>query len=98
MRVVLELIRILLILAILGGLAWMIIGNLYTVNVVTERYQWLGTIAIFLLLFVFYRNKLQFSGWYKGKGRTKLPKGISRTLVISSVLLMGAPFVINYFV
>lgn len=92
MRVGLELIRILLIFALLGGLGWMIIDNLYTAN--TEKYQWLGAIAIVLLLFVLYRNKLQFSGWYKGKGRTKLPRVISRTLIYGSILLIVLPFLL----
>ena len=52
---------------ILVGIRWAIIGNIYTINEATESYSWLGAMAILLLLFVLYRNKLQFSGWYEGK-------------------------------
>lgn len=98
MRVLLELTRIIFLFAILGGLAWTFISGLYTVTEITEKYQWLGAIAIYVLLFVLYRNRLQFSGWYRGKGRNKLPKVMSRTLIFSSILLMELPFIVNYLV
>ncbi len=81
---------------LLGGLGWAVIGNIYSISESTDSYSWLGAIAIFLLLFVWYRNKLQFSGWYKGKGKVKLPKSVSLTLIISSVLLMIIPFIVGY--
>ncbi|MFD1361569.1 hypothetical protein [Lentibacillus salinarum] len=95
MRTLLELLRIIIIFALLGGLGWMLIENIYTVNEATEAYSWLGAIAILLLLFVLYRNKLQFSGWYKGKGKVKLPKSVSYTLISSSILLIISPFVLG---
>ncbi len=91
----LELLRIIIIFMILGGLGWAIIGNIYTINEATESYPWLGAIATLLLLFVLYRNKLQFSGWYKGDGRVKLPKFVSLTLILSSILLILLPFVLG---
>ena len=96
MRTFLELLRILFILGILFAFGWVIIGNIYNLNEATESYAWLGAIAILLLTFVLYRNKLQFSGWYKGKGMVKLPKSVTVTLILSSVLLIVLPFVIGY--
>lgn len=96
MRTLLELLRILFILGILFALGWVIIGNIYTINEVTESYSWLGAIAILLLIFVLYRNKFQFLGWYKGKGMVKLPKSVTVTLILSSVLLIVLPFVLGY--
>lgn len=93
MRTVLELLRIIIIFALLGGLGWAIIENIYTINKSTESYSWLGALAILVLLFVLYRNKLQFSGWYKGKGRKKLPKKVSNTLIVTSIILIIAPFI-----
>ncbi|MEQ6377417.1 hypothetical protein RZN25_11360 [Bacillaceae bacterium S4-13-56] len=95
MRTILELLRIIIIFNLLGGLGWAIIGNIYTINEKVESYSWLGAIAILLLLFVLYRNKLQFSGWYKGKGRLKLPKFVSLTLILSSIILLLLPFVLG---
>ncbi|WP_212613433.1 hypothetical protein [Ureibacillus acetophenoni] len=91
MTIFLELLRIVLILIILFALGWGIIGNFYALNTVNESHYWLGTIAILLLIFVLYRNKLQFSGWYKGKEVVKLPKNVTITLIISSLLFILLP-------
>ncbi|WML39690.1 hypothetical protein RCG19_21360 [Neobacillus sp. OS1-2] len=98
MRFMLELIRIIFIFIFLGGLVGAIIGNIYTSNDVTERYSWLSSIAILLLLFVLYRNKLQFFGWYKGKGSEKLPKPFSLMLICLSLLLLITPFILGLIV
>lgn len=95
MKTGLELLRIILIFAFLGALGWFIIQGIYAVNGVVEGYGWLGVIAILLLLFVFYRNKLQFSGWYKGKNRVKLPKSVSVILVSCSIILMIIPILLD---
>ena len=94
-RTILELVRIIAIFGLFGALIWIIIGNMYTINNAIESYSWLGALAILVLLFVLYRNKLQFSGWYKGKGRKKLPVEVSNTLIFISVLLMISPFVLG---
>ena len=95
MRTLLELLRIIFLLGLLGALGWLIVGNIYRINEATESYSWLGAIAILILIFVLYRNKLQFSGWYKGEGRVKLPKSITVTLISSSILLIILPFVLG---
>ena len=61
----------------------------------TEKYGWMGFIAIILLFFVLYRNKLQFSGWYKGKGIEKLPKNVYQILIFSGVVLLLLPPIIS---
>ena len=95
MRTLLELLRVIIIIIFFGALGGAILGNTYTVLEVNEAYSWLGTIAIFLLLFVLYRNKWQFSGWYTGKGREKLPKTVSLTLILVSTVLIILPFVLD---
>ena len=80
----------------LGGVGWAIIENFYKVNEKTESFSWLGGIAILLLLFILYRNKLQFSGWYKGNGRKKLPKIVSSLLICSSIILLLFPLVLGF--
>src|SRR5690625_392699 len=95
MRTVLELFRIIIIFGLLGALGWVVIGNIYTVNETTESYSWLGALAILVLLFVLYRNKFQFSGWYKGKGRKKLPGKVSVMLISLSVILVITPFILS---
>lgn len=95
MRTLLELIRIVIIFTILGIVGWLILGNIYTSNQATESYSWLGAIGLLLLIFVLYRNKLQFSGWYKGESKEKLPRNVMLTLVLASLLLIIAPFVLG---
>ncbi|MDG4657761.1 hypothetical protein P6P90_12405 [Ectobacillus antri] len=55
----------------------------------SKEYNWLGFVAILLLLFVMYRNRWQFSGWYKGN--EKLPKKASAMLVFGAVVLLLLP-------
>ncbi|WP_080875950.1 hypothetical protein [Oceanobacillus timonensis] len=93
MKILLELIRIIVIFGILGALGWAMIGHIYTINEATETYSWLGAIAMLLLLFVLYRNKLQFSGWHKGK--SKLPKSVTIVCILIAVMLFLLPFLIG---
>ena len=92
MRTILELIRIIVIFAFFGALGSAVIENTYSRLEVEENYYSLGTIAFFLLLFVLYRNKWQFSGWYKGTGKKKLAKGVTWMILAVSVVLVLIPF------
>ncbi|WP_285765764.1 hypothetical protein [Peribacillus sp. SI8-4] len=96
MRVLLELMRIILIFGIAGSIFSVIVHGIYSsIGVDTGQYGWLGRVATFLLLFVWYRNKLQFSGWYAGKGKERLSKTASRILIICSLLLFSAPPILS---
>ena len=94
MKVLLELIRIILIFGIAGTIISAIVNGIY-INIGVNQYGWLGSIATLLLLFVWYRNKLQFSGWYSGKGKEKLPKMVSQILIMCSLFLLGVPPVLS---
>lgn len=97
MRILLEILRVILIFIFLGAWGWAILANIYTTHEVTESYSWPGAIGILVLLFILYRNKLQFSGWYIGEGRVKLPKLVSTFLILSSILLFMIPFMLEAF-
>ncbi|MBO9129879.1 hypothetical protein [Bacillus sp. 165] len=92
----LELIRIVLILIILGRLLSNCITFFYEaigLHVDSSAYNLIVGAAALLLLFVLYRNKLQFSGWYSGKKKKKLQKPLSLILICCSILLLiAAPF------
>lgn len=94
MRVLLELVRIILLFGFLGSLLRMLFTFIYEflgVNIANK--EWMVSLSIFILLFVLYRNRWQFSGWYKGKGREKLPKIVTNVLVSgASLLLILVPF------
>lgn len=97
MRTSLELLRILIILIFFGGLGWAVLNNIYTMYEVPIKYMWVGATTIFIIIFVLYRNKLQFSGWYKGKSKEKLPKKVSFLLILISFLLLITPLVASSF-
>ncbi|REB07484.1 hypothetical protein DVB69_10740 [Sporosarcina sp. BI001-red] len=95
MRASLELLRIFIILLLFGSLGWAIVKNIYSVNQVDPEFIWMGAIAILVLFFVLYRNKLQFSGWYNGKGKEKLTRAVSLSLIALAFLLFLTPFIIS---
>nr|WP_285851269.1 hypothetical protein [Sporosarcina aquimarina] len=84
-------IRIAIILLIFGSLLGGLVKLIYTgfgINGDDTHGAWLVGGSILLLLFVLYRNKLQFSGFYKGDEKVKLPRTISTILVSSSILIL----------
>ena len=96
MRIILELLRItvicLLLGAVLGGLVKLIYSGL-GINIDYTPGAWIVGCAILVFLFVFYRNKLQFSGFYKSEGMVKLPRKVSIFLLsFVVILLIVAPF------
>ncbi len=96
MRVILEFIRVIVILLILGGLIGAFVKLIYAsfgINVDNTNGAWLVGISILILIFVLYKNKLQFSGFYKGAGKVKLSKKVGISLILWSVImLILAPF------
>ncbi|SFJ26891.1 hypothetical protein SAMN04487936_101490 [Halobacillus dabanensis] len=94
MRVGLELLRIVLTFVLVGAAVWLLLGPLYTIHETAERYQWLGASGVYLLLFVMYRNRWRFSGWYQGEGRTRLPMLITKLLVSLGIILILLPWML----
>ncbi|MBT2655930.1 hypothetical protein J7E81_11910 [Bacillus sp. ISL-18] len=95
-RAILEFIRIIGILLFLGGLMGAFVKLKYAsfgITVDNTNGPWLVGFSILILLFVLYRNKLQFSGFYKGSGKVKLSKKVSMSLISCSVIMIIlAPF------
>ncbi|WP_421383295.1 hypothetical protein ACOJQI_02680 [Bacillus salacetis] len=90
-RVTLELFRIIAIFLILGAVLGGILKFLYGslgVNLDNTSGGWLAGIAIYIFPFVLYRNKLQFSGFYKGENQVKLPKKLSVSLVCCAAFMI----------
>ncbi|MGE7661108.1 MAG: hypothetical protein ACI35J_16995 [Peribacillus sp.] len=96
MRVLFELIRILLLFGIVGALCSVLLENVYqSFGIDYNQYSYFGSVAILILLFVLYRNKLQFSGWYKGK-KEKLPKRVTQVLFLFSIVLLSLPPLLQF--
>ena len=99
MKVILELIRIVFIFVFFGGILSFFINYVYSnLGTNTDTYGWMGGMGILILFFVLYRNKFQFSGWYTGKGREKLPKKVSKLLISSSIFLLILPPILSSFI
>ena len=96
-RVLLELVRIIVLFLIVGGIISELLMEVYTsFGTDTTSYGWIGSVAILILLTVQYRNKLQFSGWYKGKGGKRLPKLVTQILIFTASILLFLPQILSY--
>ena len=86
MKVLLELMRLVFIFVFVGVILWTFINYIYSkLGVNIDNYVWMVHTAILISFFVLYRNKLQLSGWYTGKGKEKLPKIVSKLHISSSI-------------
>lgn len=94
MRVLFEVARIVCICLLLGAVGFLLVDQLYR-NFQTAL-DWLGTIGIFLLIFLLYRNKLQFTGWYRSKKQAAFRKEITLTISILGVVCVLFPIFAGY--
>lgn len=96
-RILLEFVRVIVITLFLGGLMGAIIKSIYKglgISIDDTNGSWLVGISILIILFVLYRNKLQFSGFYKGSETVKLSKTVTIVCISCSILmLMIAPMI-----
>jgi len=97
MSVFLELLRIILIFLISGEFFSTVLSRIYK-SMGVSQFEWFGGLAVLVLLFVTYRNKWQFKGWYKGEGKVILSQKTTKLLISFSVLLLILPPLIHYFV
>jgi len=91
MRVVLEVLRVLCLLIILGGIGSYILYQVYAE--LDTSFTWFGFFGVILFIFVLYRNKLQFSGWYKGENRKRLSRKATTIINFTAVLCIISPIV-----
>ncbi|MFF3022408.1 hypothetical protein ACFVRR_07065 [Gottfriedia sp. NPDC057948] len=92
MGLILELIRIIVIFGILGALFSTVLSEIYIgIGVNLSNSGWWSSFGILLLIFVLYRNKIQFSGWYNGKGKVKLSNKVTILLVTCSIIMILIP-------
>ncbi len=97
-RVLLEFIRMVFLLIIfyllLGKTIALIYQKLRTKDSIT--YGIMMVISILILFTVLYRNKLQFSGWYKGNVNEKLSKTLTKWLISIALLILSLPPVLSF--
>lgn len=90
MRVLLELARIVLVFFFLAAVGLLLLERLY--HTFPTAAEGMGLFGVFLLIFLLYRHKLQFTGWYQGKKRTPIRKKMSILLSLLAFLCIVFPF------
>lgn len=94
MGFLLEVLRIVALMMLIGAALSALLHQIYALLGFADVNGWLLGVAIYVMLFVMYRNQWQFTGWYKGKGREKLPRRFTIVLILCSIILaVTAPFV-----
>ncbi|WNC13406.1 hypothetical protein [Brevibacillus brevis] len=86
----LELLRVVLLMLLAGGLLGELLKYVYAyfgADLAGSEYGWLIGVVIYVWIFVLYRNLWQFSGWYKGNGRRKLSRRVTWGLLGGSAVL-----------
>lgn len=89
-----ELLRVIVLLLLGMYLLWIIEMQFYGESLSIEAILLLA-VTNFLVLFILYRNKWQFSGWFKSTNAKKLPPALVKILWIIIVvsLLLIVPLV-----
>lgn len=96
MRILLELLRIILIFLISGSFYSMGLSIVYK-SIGVSRFEWIGVLAVLVVLFVIYRNRWQFKGWYKGEEKVMLSQKTTKLLLSFAALLLILPPLLHYF-
>ena len=94
----LEFIRVVFILLFGTGLLLSLeiwIYRLLDVDLFGNPLGWIIVLANFIIIFVVYRNKLQFKGWFKSSKIDKLSKLTTRILIWLAVILVILPLIID---
>ena len=91
---IIELVRVLLVLILGLMLLFFVESKLLMITLEGTPYALL-MFGNMLLIFVFYRNKLQFSGWYKGNEVKKLTRRTTWFLVIVALVALVLAIFLN---
>lgn len=90
----LEFVRVIILLIV--GLLFLFIIESKLLTITLEGTPFfLLMISNVLFILVFYRNKLQFSGWYKGKEVKKLSNRTTWTLVLVALVGLTLAFLLD---
>lgn len=94
MLIVLEFLRVLFILIVGTGILsfWGIwVYDLIGIDLMASSMAWMTSLANLIIVFVIYRNSLQFSGWFKSSKSTKITRRLTIGLLGVSAILLIMP-------
>ncbi|MGE7822780.1 hypothetical protein [Paenibacillus sp. NPDC093718] len=97
---ILEIIRMMIIMLIfvmvLGNIELQFLKSWIPWNGIYSLFLFVGNVLWFLVL---YRNRLQFSGWYRSAAtQHKLSRNTTRIVMTLGMVLIGAPIMITWFI
>lgn len=96
-EILFEFIRVLIWLFFLMAILFFPVRKLYELmGIDIENYWILPSLAIFLLVYIIYNNKLQFTGFYRRRAK-KLTAKVTWSIVGVSIILFSIPVLIDYF-
>lgn len=96
-EILFEFIRVLIWLFFLMAILFFPVRKLYELmGIDIENYWILPSLAILLLVYIIYSNKLQFTGFYR-RGAKKLSTKVIWSIVGVSIILFSIPILIDYF-
>lgn len=88
---ILELLRILILLAVTLTILGSVEVFLYQLIFDDFSFHWSMGLANFIIFFVLYRNRFQFKGWYKSERNKKLSSNATKILVTIALILIFFP-------
>lgn len=96
MLIILELLRVLFILIVGTGVLsyfeiW--VYGLIGIDMIANSMMWMGSLANLIIVFVIYRNFLQFSGWFKSSKSTKISRRHAIGLLGVATILLIMPLI-----
>lgn len=96
-EVLFEFIRVLIWMFFLMAIIFFPVRKLYEfLGIDIEKYLLLPSLAILLLIYIIYNNKLQFTGFYRRRAK-KLSTKVTWSIVGVSIILFSIPILIDYF-
>ncbi|GEL07058.1 hypothetical protein [Salisediminibacterium halotolerans] len=96
-KLFLELLRITVIFIGLGGVLWyMVLVHVYAFDAQAQQHQWLGGFGIYIVIYVLYKNKLQYSGWVRREPSEQLGSMATVLFLSGGLLLIAMPYLILF--
>ncbi|SER90536.1 hypothetical protein [Salisediminibacterium halotolerans] len=96
-KLLLELLRITVIFIGIGGVLWYgVLIHVYALDAQAQHYQWVGGLGIYIVIYVLYKNKLQYSGWVKREPSEQLGSSATVFFLAGGLLLIAMPYLILF--
>jgi hypothetical protein len=69
--------------------------GIFNLDLMGSSVNWMPAMANLIIIFMLYRNWLQFSGWFKSDKNIKLSQLTTLILLAITIILLVMPFIIG---